>query len=913
MRTDAATYDVFVSYSRRADARLAPALQRELERLAKPWYRMRALRVFRDGTGLAADPGLWSAIERALSRSAWLMLLASEEAATSDWVDREVAWWLAERPRERLLIVLTGGAIAWDPLTGDFDWERTTALPPSLRGAFAERPRWVDARAVPDGPGLVDCAAEVAAAVHGVAKDQLVGEHIRQHRRTMRIARSGVAALAVLLVLAVVAGIGVMVQRNEARAQTEIVRAQRQEALSRQLAAEALAARDSNPERAAMIALASWQTAPTVQARGALLSVRTQEYQGRLIGHTGRVWTTAITPDGTMVATGGADHTVRLWDVATHRELARFDTGPGEMGKVAFSPDGTTLAATTYYAEGTDPNVTAGVILWDVRTRRQLWRTVGACWAVRFSPDGRQLAVGCWDGIVRLVDLRTRTERRKLSGHRGYVIAVAYSPDGKRLFSGGDDGLLVEWELTPRQRRRTVIEHRSAVTDVTVSPDGRFLADASGDSTVRLWKLPGITPWRTIELADTPWSVGFAVDGVLAYTTTERRIGLYDAPNGISLPSLHTNVDTVTGLAIDRTGQRLITAGLDGGEGLAYLWEFRRQARGSHLNAVSDVSFDSTGRTLASSGDDRKVRLWTVTTPGPHRVLSGHQGRVTGAAFNPGDTRLASAGLIDGTIRLWNTATWLTTTTLTQSGQPLHAPVFSRDGKLLAAVIGAYRPAAGGRPRPGLGVWDVASHRLLKVLDTGGVPAAKPQFSPGDTWLAAPLILGRGRVRVWRISDLTETTDIAVGDQSAGAIAFRRDGQLAASGESGVVHFFEPHTWGPAGTVSADAAVRELAYSPDGTILAAATQTRTARLWNTADHTVIADLDRHTAPLNAVAFAPDGRTLATGGTDAEVILWNLDPAAAEKHLCAVLAGAPVAVEWERLGPGHGPPPHCAGA
>ena len=82
-------YKAFISYSHAADGRLAPALQTALHRFAKPWYRLRAVRVFRDKTPLAATPALWPSIEKALAQSDYVILLASPEAAASEWVQRE--------------------------------------------------------------------------------------------------------------------------------------------------------------------------------------------------------------------------------------------------------------------------------------------------------------------------------------------------------------------------------------------------------------------------------------------------------------------------------------------------------------------------------------------------------------------------------------------------------------------------------------------------------------------------------------------------------------------------------------------------------------------------------------------------------------------------------------------------------
>jgi len=124
-----AEYDGFISYAHAADGALAPQLQAGLQRFAKPWWRRRALRVFRDESGLSANPHLWSAITAALDSSAWLVLLLSPDAARSDWVGREITHWLQTRPADRILPVLTEGDLAWDQTRNDFDPTASTANP----------------------------------------------------------------------------------------------------------------------------------------------------------------------------------------------------------------------------------------------------------------------------------------------------------------------------------------------------------------------------------------------------------------------------------------------------------------------------------------------------------------------------------------------------------------------------------------------------------------------------------------------------------------------------------------------------------------------------------------------------------------------------------------------------------------
>jgi hypothetical protein len=163
-------YDAFVSYSHESDREFAPALTGGVEKFAKPWNRLRALRLFLDTASLSADPALWGSIEKALERSAWFVLLASTASARSPWVERELAWWLEHRSTERLLLVVTDGELAWNG--NGFDELRSTALPPILRRAFPQEPRWVDTRES-------DPVVEVAATLRGIPKDDLVSTAVR--------------------------------------------------------------------------------------------------------------------------------------------------------------------------------------------------------------------------------------------------------------------------------------------------------------------------------------------------------------------------------------------------------------------------------------------------------------------------------------------------------------------------------------------------------------------------------------------------------------------------------------------------------------------------------------------------------------------------------------------------------------
>lgn len=140
-------YRAFVSYSHASDAQLAASLQSSLSRFAKPWYRLRTMRVFLDKTSLSANPALWPTIEQALGQSEYFLLLASPTSANSVWVQQEVRWWLQNKTAEKLVVCLTDGVILWDNKTGDFDWDKTNAVPAILKGAFPSEPLYADFRA----------------------------------------------------------------------------------------------------------------------------------------------------------------------------------------------------------------------------------------------------------------------------------------------------------------------------------------------------------------------------------------------------------------------------------------------------------------------------------------------------------------------------------------------------------------------------------------------------------------------------------------------------------------------------------------------------------------------------------------------------------------------------------------------
>ena len=139
------TYDAFLSYNHQ-DGAVAAGIQKGLHRIGRRMGQLNALRVFRDSTDMAANPDLWGKVTDAMDRSRYLIVVLSPRAAASEWVDKEVAYWLEQRGPDQLLIVLAEGHLHWDEATARFDPDRSDAALPVLTepGVLAAEPLYVD-------------------------------------------------------------------------------------------------------------------------------------------------------------------------------------------------------------------------------------------------------------------------------------------------------------------------------------------------------------------------------------------------------------------------------------------------------------------------------------------------------------------------------------------------------------------------------------------------------------------------------------------------------------------------------------------------------------------------------------------------------------------------------------------------
>ena len=863
MALPARTFEAFISYSHAADSRLAAELQRALNRLARPsykWWQWWPPRVFRDETILR--PGdLAAGIKDALLASDSLVLLASPEAAESRWVDDEAKTWLERKPRDRLFIALTDGTLDWDDSRGDFAPERSNALPPALRGAFATEPLWVDFTGVPeDGamardPAFLDGAAALAAAIRGVDKDALVGEDARQRRRTRQLVVGTIAVLALLALAATLAAVYAFVPPGNANERARL-------ALSRQYAAESVNALDRDPEQSLVLAARAASTAPTAEADGALRrALRTSRLRSVLgvpavandVASSSSLLAAALEngelrlwserdPAGTLRVPGGPALAVAL------SEDGRFVLGASEAGAALWSSPAGGAPVATFANEGRvlDAALNADgtraatahfdevVRLWEPRSGRLVdtLRPPGrqaAVVAVAFSPDGTQLAAAS-GARTAVWDLR-RPSIPLVQTHGRDTTAVAFGPGGRRLATGDVDGLVRVWDLATNEAV-ALVGHEGKVTRLDFSPDGSLLLSASVDGTARIW----------------------------------------DVRLRRTLAELRGHDSLVLGAAFDRRGTSIATGGADR---TVRLWAVEADPGRARLDApneltVRDVAFDRAGRRLATASEDLTARIWDIRSRRALRELrhgASSEDWVESVRFGGGDRIVVTAG-DDGDVRVWDARSGQL---LRRLGAPDGAAVYdaavSPDGELVVAG-GASTTAR---------IWRWREGRVVRELRTRIERINGVAFSPDGDLVA---VAGARQVHVWNVDDAASPPKVIVDrdrdrESELWSLAFDPQSRFVAAGNwSGAATVWDARDGTIVTRVKGHTdTVTDVAFGGGGAYLLTVSWDGVAHVWAVAGGGLVTSV-RFGRSLEAAAFAPSGRLAAVAGNGGRTVVFE---------------------------------------
>jgi len=491
---------------------------------------------------------------------------------------------------------------------------------------------------------------------------------------------------------------------------------------------------------------------------------------------------------------------------------------------------------------------------------------------VAFRPDGKRLASASSDQTVKIWDVEKGQVLFTLTGQLYDFATIAYSPDGKRLATGYGDKTIKLWDADQGGPALATFQgHTQFIFSVAFSPDGKYLASGGLDGTVRLWDARTGQEVRPLSKGGLTRQLAFSPDGTQLVLGGDGGVLLQDVRTGRVTRTFHK--DAISGVAFSRDGRRLAAGGRDGA---VKVWEVETgrplQTPAGHFGIISQLAGSPDQRFLASSSYDRTVRLWDLET-GRELCSLEHPWLVYGVAWNPDGESLYSHA---GEVRRWNART---------GGLIGTIPVKGSGSVFRVAIRPGSQQLAAGLVQPGSG------ETTVKVLDsrTGTELHTLPvefkvasgdrldalTYSPDGKLLA--LVLYDGVAKVWDADSEQEVCTLKkLAVMRRWSLAISPDGKrLALPGTPTTVSVRDLPTGEEIDALLLPNS-RTVAYSSDGRLLAAGSETGKLIVFDTASGKPAKEWQLP-GEFRSLLFDATSRYLLTGNSNGTIYVLRLNP------------------------------------
>jgi WD40 repeat protein len=608
---------------------------------------------------------------------------------------------------------------------------------------------------------------------------------------------------------------------------------------------------------------------------------KTSRIPESLGAHLGQINSVAYSPDGQWLVSAGWDRNVILWNMKGRNRLARIIAKePDSMIGIASSRDGTAWAAAD----------ASGHVVVERGGRREQFATLRHpvdifYFSVRVSPDGKMIAAAGEDGTVSLWDAHTlQPLGDPLRGHKGKVLDLAFNRDGI-LASAGSDGTVVLWNTVRKQQIGVLRSHLDEVNSVAFSLDGSRLASASDDYSIIVWDVALGRRVARLMNDNTVNAVAFSPDGrYLVSGGADQKISLWDATSLVPLPVSGDLGESVVSLKFSPRAPHLL-ASLNGDHQIR-LWDLPNIAkpvrlRTPEVEVANELAFSPDGKFLAGGGEE--VYLMDAAGLRPPVSIPVPTGKVTSVDFGPEGHLVADGS--GKNLLFWKQPATESAPAVLRGAGSISSMAMTSDGNVLAL----------GDSHGMLTLWDLKSQQpISEPLATGQGAVTGLALSPDDLLVASAG--ESGTIRVWRRPAPAphgggRSTSPGPSDRSlhpigrildskagrVGGVQFSPDARILVSGGTdGSVSLWDLRSWKKLQSLSGHGGVPVycLAFRPgDSSFLASGGRDRRVLLWDLKRKRQVPLLG-NSYDIKALAFSPDGRLLATASDSEVIMLWN---------------------------------------